>query len=96
MEFQSEPNRFFQTDDDGKLLAEVTFPDIDNGDAYVIDHTFVDPSLRGQGIAAQLVKAVVDLARQEHKLIEPLCPYAKHAFEVTPEYADVLRPTPEG
>ncbi|MCI2033075.1 MAG: N-acetyltransferase [Lactobacillus sp.] len=96
MKFEHETNRFFKNDENGKLLAEVTFPDIDNGDAYVIDHTFVDPSLRGQGIAAELVAAVVAKARAEHKLIEPLCPYAKHAFSVTPEYADVLRPTPEG
>ncbi|WP_461215460.1 GNAT family N-acetyltransferase [Lacticaseibacillus sp. GG6-2] len=92
MEFSHEPNRIFK-EADGKLLAEVTFPDIDDGKAYVIDHTFVDTSLRGQGIAGQLIQAVVDQARNEGKLLEPLCSYARHAFDTHPEYADVLRPT---
>ncbi|WP_390407555.1 GNAT family N-acetyltransferase [Lacticaseibacillus jixiensis] len=94
MEFQHEPNRIFY-EQDGKLLAEVTFTDIDDHQAYVIDRTFVSDELRGQGVAGQLIKAVVDLARQEHKLLEPLCTYARHAFDTHPEYADVLRPTPE-
>ncbi|WP_225046562.1 GNAT family N-acetyltransferase [Lacticaseibacillus kribbianus] len=95
MAFQHTPNRYFMTDDAGKLIAEVTYPDIDDGRAFVIDHTFVDPSLRGQGIAAKLVRAVVDEARASGKTIEPLCTYARHAFDVTPEYQDVLRPTGE-
>lgn len=92
MKFQSEPNRIF-TEQNGKLLAEVTFPNIDEH-SYVIDKTYVDDSLRGQGIAGQLVKAVVELARSEGKTLEPLCTYARHAFDTHPEYADVLRPTP--
>ena len=91
MEFSYESNRFFK-EVDGKLLAEVTFPDIDDGRNYVLDHTFVANDLRGQGIAAQLVEAVVNKARQEGKKILPLCPYAVKAFEKHPEYADVVRP----
>ena len=93
MEFQYEPNRIFN-EQNGKLLAEVTFPDIDD-QAYVIDKTYVDESLRGQGVAGQLIKAVVEKARSEGKTLEPLCTYARHAFDTHPEYADVLRPTPE-
>ena len=47
MEFQREPGRFFNTDWDGRLMAEVTFQDIDDGHAWAVDHTFVDESLRG-------------------------------------------------
>lgn len=93
MAFLQEPGRFFMNDASGSLVAEVTFQSIDNGTAYALDHTFVDPSLRGQGIAGKLVAAVVTLARSEHKTIEPLCTYARHAFATHPEYADVLRPT---
>lgn len=96
MDFTHEPGRFYANDDTGRLQAEVTYQLIDDGQAFAIDHTFVDPSLRGQGIAAQLIREVVDLARTEGKTIEPLCTYARHAFATTPEYADVLRPTPEG
>ena len=44
------------------MVAEVTFPQIRPG-AVVIDHTWVDPSLRGQGAAGQLMQAVVDALR---------------------------------
>lgn len=47
MEFRKEPGRIFSTDETGKLLAEVTFPEQEG--IAVINHTFVDGSLRGQG-----------------------------------------------
>lgn len=49
MEFQHERERIFALDEQGKLVAEVTFP-VSEGVAD-IDHTFVDQSLRGQGVA---------------------------------------------
>ncbi|MFD1430111.1 GNAT family N-acetyltransferase [Lacticaseibacillus mingshuiensis] len=91
MEFEHEPGRYFLTDDNGKLIAEVTYQDIDDGQNFVIDHTFVDSSLRGQGIAGKLVRAVVDEARATGKKIEPLCTFARHEFDTKAEYADVLR-----
>lgn len=50
MEFQKEPGRIFALGEDGKLLAEITFPTGEDGVAD-INHTFVDESLRGQGVA---------------------------------------------
>ncbi|KRM10613.1 hypothetical protein FC15_GL001216 [Lapidilactobacillus concavus DSM 17758] len=96
MKFQSEPGRFFLEDEQGQLTAEVTYQQATGKDLYVIDHTFVDPSLRGQGIASQLVYAVVEKARADHKQIIPLCSYAKMDFERKPEYADVYYHNPEG
>ena len=90
MEFQQEPNRFFKEDVNGKLVAEIVFPTVDEN-TYSIEHTFVHDDYRGQGIAAQLVAAVVDLARQENKQIIPLCTYAHAAFQKHPEYHDVLK-----
>jgi predicted GNAT family acetyltransferase len=69
MKFQSEPGRFFLEDEQGQLTAEVTYQQATGKDFYILDHTFVDPSLRGQGVAGQLVKAVVDKARADHKQI---------------------------
>lgn len=51
MEFQKEPGGFSALGEDGKLLAEITFPTGEDGVAD-IDHTFVDESLRGQGVAS--------------------------------------------
>jgi uncharacterized protein len=56
----------------------------------IIDHTEVDPSLRGTGASARLVQAAVEWARKEGVKILPLCPFARHVFDKTPEFADVL------
>ena len=50
MEFQREPGRIY-AEEEGRVIAEVTFPDRDG--AADIDHTFVDDTLRGQGVAGQ-------------------------------------------
>lgn len=84
MEFEKNGNGFFKNDDTGKLIAEVTY--VPSGeDKVILDHTFVDPSLRGQGIAAQLVDKVVEEMEKEGKKIVPLCPYAKELFDRKPE-----------
>ena len=51
MNFTYNPNQIALYDEQDKLLAEVTFPDTADG-AADIDHTFVDDSLQGQGIAS--------------------------------------------
>ena len=52
MKFQYEAERIYAEDEAGRLLAEVTLP-VKDGVAN-ITHTFVDDSLRGQGVAALL------------------------------------------
>ena len=61
MDFQHEKGRIFALDADGKLLAEVTFP-AENGVA-TITHTFVDDSLRGQGVASQILAEAAEQIR---------------------------------
>ena len=56
--FITEAERIYSQDASGNIIAEITFP-VKEGIA-TIDHTFVDESLRGQGIASKLVKAAVD------------------------------------
>ena len=75
MEFKKEENRIYKTDDTGKVIAEVTFPETAEG-VYTIDHTFVDNSLRGQGVAAQLVQAAVDAITAKGGRVEATCSYA--------------------
>lgn len=61
------------------------------GDAiWILDHTYVDNNLRGQGIAAQIVDAVVDEARMQGVKIDPECPYVETLFKRKPDkYGDV-------
>lgn len=56
----------------------------------VINHTQVFDGYEGQGIARQLVMAVVDFARKNGRKIIPVCSYAKAVLTRTDEYQDVL------
>ena len=91
MEFLEEKVRIYAVDADGKLLAEVTFPD--DGNTAVIDHTFVDESLRGQGTASKLLRQAVDAIRRQGKKARPVCSYASAWFEKHPEEKDLLEET---
>lgn len=89
MNILQEKGRFY-IDNDGKTVAEITYTTTNN-DTFIIDHTFVDESLRGQNVGEQLVASVVALARQQARKIIPLCPFAKHEFEKKASYADVWK-----
>ena len=87
MEFQRETGRIY-AERDGRLIAEITFPEEDG--VAVIDHTFVDSSLRGQGVAGQLVRAAADQIRDQGKKARAVCTYARAWFDRHPEQADLL------
>ncbi|WP_138433458.1 GNAT family N-acetyltransferase [Winogradskyella algicola] len=59
-------------------------------DKIIIDHTEVDPSLKGQGVGYKLVEASVNYAREQGLKIMPLCPFANAVFKKKTEYIDVL------
>ncbi|TDM00707.1 GNAT family N-acetyltransferase [Macrococcus carouselicus] len=85
MEIKQAGNRFYIDD-----KAEITFyPEGEK--TIVINHTFVDPSLRGQGIAKQLVDKVIDYARENNLVIVPLCSYAKVVMDRDASTHDVLK-----
>lgn len=88
MKFSQQPGYIFARDENGKLLAEVTFPEREG--VAVINHTFVDDSLRGQGVAGQLLQAVADTLRREGRKARPTCSYAVHWFATHPEEQDLL------
>ena len=73
--FKTEQNRIFQEDEVGPVIAEIIFPETSLG-VFVIDHTFVDSSLRGQGIASKLVQAAVDEIKKRGGQVKATCSYA--------------------
>jgi predicted GNAT family acetyltransferase len=89
MKFEREGNRIFKNGDDGRVVAEVTFPDLRDG-VVVIDHTFVDDSLRGRGIASELVEAAYDAIKADGKKTELTCIYAVKWFAGRPEKRDIV------
>ncbi len=91
MIFDIGASRFYKNDDNDNLIGEITYS-VAGSSMIIIDHTFVHDDYRGQGIAAQLVDRVVEMARDENKKIIPLCPFAKSMFERNNTlYADIMR-----
>lgn len=75
--------------DDGTVLARVTFPFA--GDNTVdLNHTEVDESLRGQGIAGQLLERAAAKIRQEGWKTRCSCSYAQKWFAKHPDDQDLL------
>ena len=90
MNFIYNQNQISCYDPNGKLLAEVTFPDTD-AHTVAINHTFVDESLRGQGVAGQPMEAAANHLRSQNKKAVLTCSYAVKWFEKHPEYDDVVK-----
>ncbi len=88
MNFKHEPNRIFLESEDGKTIAEVTYTRVSD-DVVNIDHTFVDKSLRGQGIASKLMSSLVDDLKRTNKKSTATCSYAQDWFEQHKEFNDI-------
>ena len=80
----------FYIERDGRRVAEQTYTLRPGANAASIDHTEVDDSLRGQGIARKLTEATVAWARQAGRKLIPLCPFAKAIIERDPSLQDVV------
>ena len=66
MEFTKTNNGFVKYDENGKVIA---------------DHTFVDSSLRGQGVAGKLLDALVKDMHEQNKKIKASCSYVVKKFQ---------------
>lgn len=89
MDFKHEPNRIYATGSDGNLLAEVTFPQTEEG-IVNIDHTFVDKSLAGQGVAGKLMEAAYKEIKDQNQKARLTCSYAVKWFARHEPYRDIL------
>ena len=80
MNWLYEDGRIYSNDATGKLQAEATYSYKSNGDMDV-EHVYVDPSLRGQGVAGKVMEAVVDLLRKNGEKATATCSYANLWFK---------------
>lgn len=79
----------FYIEEDGEWIAEMTY--VRTGDSEItIDHTEVDPKLRGEGIAKDLLAEAVKFARENNLKVKATCAYAKIAIYENADYKDVL------
>ncbi len=79
----------FFVEDAGERKAELIYS-WRGENTLVIEHTEVNESLQGQGVAKKLVEAAVSYARNKHLKIIPQCSYARHVMEKDKSYEDVL------
>lgn len=86
LDFIYDHEKIYLADKAENILAEILFPRIDN---FTVDitHTFVDPSLRGQGVAGKLTEALAKRLARSGKKAKLTCPYAVKWFKEHKEYA---------
>lgn len=90
MDFKYESERIYLENEEGECIAEVTFPVIGENKVNV-NHTYVDRSLRGQGVADKLLTALAQDLKKNNKTAVASCSYAIDWFEKHPEYKDVYK-----
>jgi predicted GNAT family acetyltransferase len=60
------------------------------GDILTVQHTFVPPELRGQGIAEELTREALAWAKANGKKVVPQCSYTVAFLRKHPEFAELL------
>ncbi|AUX90903.1 GNAT family N-acetyltransferase [Acinetobacter sp. ACNIH1] len=78
----------FFMEEDGRHLAEITYQ-WQEASTIVADHTWVDNSLRGQGVARKMLDVLVDFARKNSLKIIPQCSYVDVMFKRDRSLQDV-------
>lgn len=79
MEFITENERIV-CKEGGAMVGKVTFPETEKG-VFDINHTFVDKSMQGKGIAAELVSRAIEEIRRRGGEVRASCSYAQRYIE---------------
>jgi predicted GNAT family acetyltransferase len=80
----------FVMESGGRRVGELTYTRQDR--QVIMNQTWVEPRLRGRGVADTLVKSAVRVARHRDWMVVPDCSYVEYAFEQHPEWSDRLSP----
>ena len=90
MQYTYKHDELFVLKEDGHYLIHATFPLYEEG-VVNIDHTYVDPSLRGQGVASQMMHDVMKYLKDQHLHVVATCPYAVVWLKKHKEYDMMVR-----
>ncbi|MFV0481457.1 MAG: GNAT family N-acetyltransferase [Campylobacteraceae bacterium] len=90
MNFIYEKDRIYAKDENEEVVAEITFPLIDENTVN-INHTFVSPKLRGGGVASKLMLECCEVLKKEGKKAVATCSYADIWFKRNSEYTYILK-----
>ena len=84
MHWYKEPGKVYIKDNNDIVVAKATYTRAADG-SMNIDHTFVDPTLRGQGLASDLVRETVKEILAAGYDVSATCPYAVRWLSEHPE-----------
>lgn len=90
MLYTYQKDELFVLKEDENYLVHATFPIFEEG-VVNIDHTFVDPSLRGQGVASEMMHEVMKYLKEKQMQVIATCPYAVVWLKKHKEYNDMVR-----
>ena len=76
MNWICETGRVYSFDENNELLAEATYIPVGN-QTVDINHTYVNPLYRGQGIAGEMMVAIAELLRKDGLKAVASCSYAE-------------------
>lgn len=90
MEWNFSDGRIYSNNEQGNLITEATYESLENS-VINVDHVYVNPDYRGQGIAEKTMLAVVDYIRKHNLKVTATCSYASSWFtKHEEEYTDIL------
>jgi predicted GNAT family acetyltransferase len=90
---------FTLVDDDAESTYEAIVGDTEvaampytraGDDRLVLLATSVFPEFRGQGVATELIRRVLDDVRRQHKTVTIMCPVVRTFIDRHPDYADLV------
>ena len=88
MDIKHEGNRFLIRNEDNDVIAYLSYS-FENDSVLIANSTFVDPVLRGQGIARKLLDRFAEFARENGYKVRPLCSYVVDKFNSEDTYDDL-------
>ncbi len=90
MDWKYKDERIYSVDEKGELMAETTFVLKENGEVN-IDHTYVNPALRGEGVAGRMMEVVAEYLREKGLKATSTCSYANLWLKRHEEsYSDII------
>ena len=88
MEIKHENHRFLIRNEEGEVIAYLSYS-YESDNVLIANSTFVDPVLRGQGIARKLLDHFAAFAREKDYKVRPLCSYVVDKFNNEETYDDL-------
>ncbi len=88
MDIKHEDNRFLIRNEKDEVIAYLSYS-FEDDSVLIANSTFVDPVLRGKGIARKLLDRFAEYARENDYKVRPLCSYVVDKFNSEDTYDDL-------